>query len=54
VNGKRIVGHTVGFPGISSALEMHLDTGYTAAVLSNYDGGAQAVTSRLTPMLVRE
>jgi CubicO group peptidase (beta-lactamase class C family) len=54
VNGKRIVGHTGGFPGISSALEMHLDTDYTAAVLSNYGGGAQAVTSRLTPMLVRE
>jgi CubicO group peptidase (beta-lactamase class C family) len=36
VNGKRIVGHTGGLPGISSALETHLDTGYTLAVLSNY------------------
>lgn len=52
-NGKKVVGHSGGFPGVSSILEMHLDSGYTVAVLSNYDNGSQAVMSRLRPMLSR-
>ena len=38
--GERIVGHPGGFPGISSNLEIFLDSGYTAVVLSNYDDSA--------------
>ena len=34
------VGHGGGFPGINSNLEIFLDGGYTAAVMSNYDQGA--------------
>lgn len=37
VNGKRRIGHSGGFPGINSELDIHLDTGYTIIVMSNYD-----------------
>jgi CubicO group peptidase (beta-lactamase class C family) len=33
----RIVGHTGGAPGISAYLLIYLGTGYTAAILSNFD-----------------
>ena len=36
----RIVGHGGGFPGINSNLDMFLDSGYTAVVMSNCSGGA--------------
>ncbi|MFL6331876.1 MAG: serine hydrolase domain-containing protein [Pyrinomonadaceae bacterium] len=37
VNGRRTVGHSGGFSGINSQLDIHLDTGYTVIVMSNYD-----------------
>ncbi len=43
----RIVGHSGGFSGISANLDMFLDSGYTAIVLSNVDRGAQPVAERL-------
>ena len=49
--GNRIVGHGGGFPGISSNLDMFLDTGYTAVVLSNYDGGSQPVSAKMRELL---
>ena len=36
----KTVGHSGGFSGINSNLEIFLDRGYTAAVMSNYDMGA--------------
>ena len=42
--GSRQVGHSGGFPGISANLAMFLDSGYTVAVLSNYDNGARTVS----------
>jgi len=50
---NRIVGHSGGFPGISAVLDMHLDTGYTVAVLSNYDGGATIINQKLIELLRR-
>jgi len=47
VNGVRIVGHGGGGPGISSNLDMYPALGYTVAIMSNYDGGAQIVNERL-------
>ncbi|HLK60471.1 MAG TPA: serine hydrolase domain-containing protein, partial [Chthonomonadaceae bacterium] len=44
-NGQRIVGHSGGFPGISSNLEIYLDSGYTVAVMSNYDPGTAELVS---------
>ncbi|HEY3411562.1 MAG TPA: serine hydrolase domain-containing protein [Armatimonadota bacterium] len=35
--GKRIAGHSGVFAGVNSQLDMHLDTGFTAVILSNYD-----------------
>lgn len=43
-NGHHIVGHTGGFPGISSYLGIFTDLGYTVAAMSNFDfGRAQAI-----------
>lgn len=43
----RSAGHTGGFPGIASALDIYLDTGWTVVVLSNVDGGMEPVAQRL-------
>ncbi|MCH7596145.1 MAG: beta-lactamase family protein [Planctomycetes bacterium] len=51
--GARIVGHNGGFPGISASLSMHLDTGFTVAVLSNYDEGAPIVLQKIEALLAR-
>ncbi len=49
--GNRIVGHGGGFPGINSNLDMFLDSGYTAAVMSNYDRGAQPINSKIRELI---
>ena len=36
----KVIGHTGGFPGISSVLWIDLDEGYTLAALANMDGGS--------------
>ena len=41
------VGHSGGFPGIASVLDIYPDTGWTVVVLSNVDGGMQAVAQKL-------
>lgn len=51
--GNLIVGHTGGFPGISSSLEIHVDGGWTVVVLSNYDRGSQAITNKINELLRR-
>jgi hypothetical protein len=47
----RIVGHAGGFAGISSNLDMFLDSGYTAVVLSNYDGGTHPVKAKMHELI---
>ena len=47
----RIVGHSGGFPGINSQLDIYLDSDYTVAVMSNYSGGAQPVVERARALL---
>jgi CubicO group peptidase (beta-lactamase class C family) len=44
--GRR-VGHSGGFPGISSVLDVYPDTGWTVVVLSNVDGGMFPVAQKL-------
>ncbi|MBC7788706.1 MAG: beta-lactamase family protein [Anaerolineae bacterium] len=47
----RIVGHSGGFPGINSQLDIYLDSDYTVAVMSNYSGGAQPIVERSRMLL---
>jgi len=49
----RSVGHSGGFSGISSVLNMHPDTGWTVIVLSNVDMGAMPVEERVQQTLAR-
>ena len=49
---NRIVGHSGGFAGISSNLDMFLDSGYTAIVMSNYGGGSQPVTRKMQELIL--
>ena len=51
VNGQRIIGHNGGAPGINGSLGMFLDSGYTVAVLSNYDYAAETVARRLRSII---
>jgi CubicO group peptidase (beta-lactamase class C family) len=44
--GRR-AGHSGGFSGISSVLDIYLDTGWTLVVLSNTDGGMSPVAQKL-------
>jgi CubicO group peptidase (beta-lactamase class C family) len=44
---NRIVGHGGGFEGISSNLDMFLNSGYTAVVLSNYGGASSPVLEKM-------
>ncbi len=43
----RSTGHSGGFAGISSVLDIYLDTGWTMIVLSNTDGGMAPVAQKL-------
>jgi len=47
----KAVGHSGGFPGISSNLLIFLDSGYTLAVMSNVDAGAIDVSELVKSML---
>ncbi|MDQ1592934.1 MAG: hypothetical protein QOG71_3561 [Pyrinomonadaceae bacterium] len=49
---NRIVGHSGGFSGISSNLDMFLDSGYTAIVMSNYGGGSPPVSRKMQELIL--
>jgi CubicO group peptidase (beta-lactamase class C family) len=51
VNGQRIIGHAGGAPGINAMLDMYLDSGYTVAVMANYDGAAVRVGRKIRELL---
>jgi CubicO group peptidase (beta-lactamase class C family) len=48
---NRIVGHGGAFSGISANLDIYLDQGYIAVVLSNYSGGSQEVEFKIRELL---
>ena len=52
VSGK-IVGHSGGFPGINSNLDIYLDNGYVVAVMSNYDQGASEMANKISNLIAR-
>lgn len=49
----RVVGHGGDFAGISAQLRMYLDSGYTVAVLSNYDGAAPLVEAKARELITQ-
>jgi CubicO group peptidase (beta-lactamase class C family) len=54
IDGKRVIGHTGGDLGISSALEWFPDSGnYTVVVLSNYDRGGIITIDKLQEMIIQ-
>ena len=53
VRGRRIVGHSGGFAGVHSKLDIYPESGYVAVVLSNYDRGAARIVERLQDVLTR-
>jgi CubicO group peptidase (beta-lactamase class C family) len=50
--GGRIVGHSGGFPGINSQLDIYVGEDYTFAVMSNYGGGAQPIAEKARELLM--
>lgn len=49
----KVVGHSGGFPGINSNLDMFLDKGYIVAVMSNMTGAATPVASKIASLISR-
>jgi CubicO group peptidase (beta-lactamase class C family) len=49
----RSAGHSGGFSGISSVLDVYLDTGWTVVVLSNLDDGMAPVAQKLREVAAR-
>ncbi len=50
---RRNLGHNGGAPGISADFRSYPETGYTFAVLANYDGAAMLVSRKLETLLAR-
>jgi CubicO group peptidase (beta-lactamase class C family) len=48
---RKIAGHGGGFPGISSNLDMFLESGYTAVVMSNYGSGSRPVAAKMQELI---
>jgi CubicO group peptidase (beta-lactamase class C family) len=51
--GGKAVGHSGGFPGINSQLDVYVDSGYIVAVMSNIDNGASPLANRIGLTLAR-
>ena len=51
-DGVLLVGHSGGFPGISSNLDMFLGTGWTAVVMSNYGRGSSPVQEKMRELVL--
>ena len=50
--GGRVVGHSGGFPGINSQLDIYVGEDYTLAVMSNYGGGAEPVMEKARSLIL--
>jgi len=51
--GGKAVGHSGGFPGINSQLDIYVDSGYIVAAMSNYDNGASPLANTIGRILAR-
>ena len=50
--GGKVVGHSGGFPGINSQLDIYVGEEYTLAVMSNYGGGAQPIIEKARSLIL--
>jgi CubicO group peptidase (beta-lactamase class C family) len=48
---RNVAGHSGGFPGISSNLDMYLGSGWTAIVMSNYSRGSSPVSTKMAELI---
>jgi CubicO group peptidase (beta-lactamase class C family) len=48
---RDVAGHSGGFPGISSNLDMFMGSGWTAIVMSNYSRGSGALSQKMSEMV---
>ncbi len=48
---RNVAGHSGGFPGISSNLDMFLGSGWTAIVMSNYSRGSGPVSKKMVELI---
>ncbi|TRZ92159.1 class A beta-lactamase-related serine hydrolase [bacterium] len=51
--GGKVVGHSGGFTGINSQLDIYVDSGTIVAVMSNYDNGASPLADKIGRILAR-
>jgi CubicO group peptidase (beta-lactamase class C family) len=51
--GGKAVGHSGGFEGINSQLDIYVDTGYIVAAMVNTDSGASSLANRIGAILAR-
>lgn len=51
--GGKAVGHSGGFPGINSRLDIYVDYGFVVAAMCNYDSGAGALANKIGGILAR-
>ena len=50
--GGKVVGHSGGFPGINSQLDIYVGEEYTFTVMANYGGAAQRVAQKARTLLL--
>ena len=51
--GGKAVGHSGGFDGINSQLDIYVDSGYIVAAMCNYDNGASPLADKIGTILAR-
>jgi CubicO group peptidase (beta-lactamase class C family) len=51
--GGKAVGHSGGFSGINSQLDIYVDSGYIVAAMCNYDNGASPLADKIGTILAR-
>ena len=51
--GGKAVGHSGGFDGINSQLDIYVDSGYIVAAMCNYDNGASPLAEKIGSILAR-
>lgn len=49
----KVVGHSGGFPGINSQLDIYPEAGFIVAAMSNNDGGASPLADKIRSILAR-